>query len=96
MRILTILVVLMGIMIVVSLFVVVYTIASRVMDKSSKGTVRPWTTIVDLAEDAKVNGITADGSNLFIKLDPQNGGSHILVFDSETGKQTGELKFQQR
>ena len=63
MRILTILVVLMGIMIVVSLFVVVYTIASRVMDKSSKGTVRPWTTIVDLAEDAKVNGITADGSN---------------------------------
>ena len=96
MRILTILVVLMGIMIVVSLFVVVYTIASRVMDKSSKGTVRPWTTIVDLAEDAKVNGITADGSNLFIKVDPQNSSSHILVFDSETGKQTGELKFQQR
>ena len=96
MRILTILVVLMGIMIVVSLFVVVYTIASRVMDKSSKGTVRPWTTIVDLAEDAKVNGITADGSNLFIKVDPQNGVSHILVFDSETGKQIGELKFQQR
>ena len=96
MRILTILVVLMGIMIVVSLFVVVYTIASRVMDKSSKGTVRPWTTIVDLAEDAKVNGITADGSNLFIKVDPQNSSSHILVFDSETGKQIGELKFQQR
>ena len=96
MRILTVLVVLMGIMIVVGLFVVVYTIASRVIDKSSKGTLRPWTTIVDLAEDAKVNGITADGSNLFIEVDPQNGVSHILVFDSETGKQIGELKFQQR
>ena len=96
MRILTVLVVLMGIMIVVGLFVVVYTIASRVIDKSSKGTVRPWTTIVDLAEDAKVNGITADGSKLFVKVDPKNGVSLVLVFDSETGKQIGELKFQPR
>jgi len=96
MRILTILVVLMGIMIVVGLFVVVYTIASRVIDKSSKGTARPWTTIIDLTEDAKVNGITADGSKLFIKVDPKNGVSHVLVFDAETGKQIGELKFQLR
>jgi len=96
MQILTILVVLMGIMIVVGLFVVVYTIASRVIDKSSKGIVRPWTTIVDLAEGTKVNGITADGSKLFIKVDLKIGVSHVLIFDAETGKQIGELKFQQR
>jgi len=96
MQILTILVVLMGIMIVVGLFVVVYTIASRVIDKSSKGTVRPWTTIVDLAEGTKVNGITADGSKLFIKVDLKIGVSHVLIFDAETGKQIGELKFQPR
>lgn len=96
MRILTILVVLMGIMIVIGLFVIVYTIASRAIDKSSHGTVRPWTTIVDLAEDAKLNGITADGSKVFIEVDPKNGVSYILVFDAETGKQIGELKFQPR
>ncbi len=86
----------MGIMIVVGLFVVVYTIASRAIDKSSHGTVRPWTTIVDIAEDAKLNRITADGSKVFIEVDPKNGVSHILVFDAETGKQIGELKFQPR
>ena len=96
MRILTILVVLMGIMIVVGLFVVIYTIASRVIDKSSQGAARPWTTIIDLAEDAKVNGIIADGSKLFIKVDPKNGVPHVLVFDAETGQQIGELKFQLR
>ena len=96
MRILTILVVLMGIMIVVGLFVVIYTIASRVIDKSSQGAARPWTTIIDLAEDAKVNGIIADGSKLFIKVDPKNGVPHVLVFDAETGQQIGELKFQPR
>ena len=96
MRILTILVVLMGIMIVAGLFVVVYTIASRVVDRSSKGAGRPWTTIIDLAEDAKVNGITADGGKLFIKVDPKNGVPHVLVFDAETGQQIGELKFQLR
>ena len=96
MRILMILVVFMGIMIVVGLFVVVYTIASRVIDKSSTGTARPWTTIIGLTEDAKVNGITADGSKLFIKVDPKNGVSDVLIFDTETGKQIGELKFQLR
>mgnify|MGYP004093521823 FL=1 len=96
MRILTILVVLMGIMIVVGLFVVVYTITSRVIDKSSKGTARPWTTIIDLTVDTKVNGIAADGSKLFIQVDPKNGVPHVLVFDSETGQQIGELKFQPR
>ena len=86
----------MGIMIVVGLFVVVYTIASRLIDKPSKVTARPWTTIIDLTEDVTVNDITADGSKLFIKVDPKNGVPQVLVFDAETGQQIGKLKFQLR
>ena len=41
-----------------------------------------------------IDGLAADGGKLFIKLDSKNGVSHILVFDSETGKQIGKLEFE--
>ena len=94
MRILTLLVVIMGIMIVVGLFVVVFTIASRVVDKSSKGTRTPWSIKANIAKNMAIDGLAADGGKLFIKLDSKNGVSHILVFDSETGKQIGKLEFE--
>jgi flagellar basal body-associated protein FliL len=94
MRILTLLVVIMGIMIVVGLFVVVFTIASRVIDKSSKGTRTPWSIKANIAKNMAIDGLAADGGKLFIKLDSKNGVSHILVFDTETGKQIGKLEFE--
>ena len=94
MRILTLLVIIMGIMIVVGLFVVVFTIASRVIDKSSKGTITPWTIKENIAKNMEVDGFAADGGKLFIKLNSKNGVSYILVFDSETGKQMGKLEFE--
>tara|TARA_B100001093_G_C26646650_1_gene935611 strand:- start:383 stop:730 length:348 start_codon:yes stop_codon:yes gene_type:complete len=94
MRILTLLVVIMGIMIVVGLFVVVFTIASRVIDQSSKGTRTPWSIEANISKNMAIDGLAADGGKLFIKLDSKNGVSHILVFDSETGKQIGKLEFK--
>ncbi|MDC0158900.1 DUF6476 family protein [Rhodospirillaceae bacterium] len=94
MRILTLLVVIMGIMIVVGLFVVVFTIASRVIDKASKDTITPWTIKENIPKNAEIDDLAADGGKLFIKLDSKNGTSHILVFDSATGKQIGKLEFE--
>ena len=94
MRILTLLVVIMVIMIVVGLFVVVFTIASRVIDKSSKGTITPWILKENIAKNMEMDGFAADGGKLFIKLNSKNGVSYILVFDSETGKQMGKLEFE--
>ena len=94
MRILTLLVVIMGIMIVVGLFVVVFTITSRVIDKSSKGTRTPWSIQANISKNMAIDGLAADGGKLFIKLDSKYGVSHILVFDSETGKQIGKLEFK--
>ena len=94
MRILTLMVVIMGIMIAVGLFVVVFTIASRVIDKSSKDTITPWTIKENIAKNTEIDSLTADGGKLFVKLNSKNGASHILVFDSETGKQIGKLEFQ--
>ena len=94
MRILTLLVVIMGIMIVVGLFVVVFTIASLAIDKSSEGTRIPWSTQANISKDMAIDGLAADGGKLFIKLDSKDGVSHVLVFDSETGKQIGKLEFE--
>ena len=94
MRILMLLVVMMGIMIVVGLFVIVFTITSRVIDKSSKDRITPWTIKENIAKNTKIDSLTADGGKLFVKLNSKNGASHILVFDSETGKQIGKLEFQ--
>ena len=94
MRILMLLVVMMGIMIVVGLFVIVFTITSRVIDKSSKDRITPWTIKENIAKNMEIDSLAADGGKLFIKLDSKNGVSHILVFDSETGKQIGKLEFK--
>ena len=94
MRILMLLVVMMGIMIVVGLFVIVFTITSRVIDKSSKDRITPWTIKENIAKNMEIDSLAADGGKLFIKLDSKNGVSHILVFDSETGKQIGKLEFE--
>ena len=81
-------------MIVVGLFVVIFTIASRVIDKSSKDTITPWTIKENIAKNTEIDGLVGDGGKLFIKLDSKNGASYILVFDSETGKQIGKLEFE--
>jgi hypothetical protein len=92
--ILKILVVVMGIMIIGGLFVVIFTITSRIMDKSSKITNIPWviTTVID--KGSAIEGMVAGKGRLFINVKSPSGANSVFIFDSENGNKIGALEFK--
>ena len=92
--ILKILVVVMGIMIIGGLFVVIFTITSRIMDKSSKITNIPWviTTVID--KGSAIEGMVAGKGRLFINVKSLSGANSVFIFDSENGNKIGALEFK--
>ena len=93
-RILKILVVVMGVMIIGGLFVVIFTITSRIMEKSSKITNIPWaiTTVID--KGSAIEGMVAGKGRLFVNVKSLTGANSVLIFDSENGNKLGALEFK--
>jgi heme/copper-type cytochrome/quinol oxidase subunit 2 len=93
-RILKILVIVMGVMIVVGLFIVIFTITNRIMEKSSKITNIPWVITTAIDRGSAIESMAADKERLFINVKSLTGMNSVLIFDSENGNKLGALEFK--
>jgi hypothetical protein len=93
-RILKILVIVMGVMIIAGLFIVIFTITNRIMEKPSRLTNIPWVAMTVIDRGSEIESMVAGKERLFIKVKSLTGADSILIFDSENGTKIGALKFK--
>ena len=84
----------MGVMIVIGLFIVIFTITSRIMEKSPKITNIPWATTAIIDKGSVIESMVVGKSRLFMNVKSLTGVNRVFVFDSENGNKLGVLEFK--